>query len=109
MSNSSVSQNVNGAIAAVTTASGSHATISVDHSTVAQNGLGLNANGAGSTVRFGSSTVSGNTQAFKILSGGTLTTYGDNQVSGGTLTTYGDNQVSDNGSLGSTPTSSPPS
>jgi hypothetical protein len=95
VSNSVVSENVNGGVAAITTGATLPATIEIDHSTVSHNNVGLNANGAGATIRFGSTTVHANATAFKNTSG--------------VLTTYGNNQVNGNAALGATPGSGPPS
>jgi hypothetical protein len=88
LSNSVVSENVNGGVTAAAGGAGSPVVVSIDHSTVSQNNVGLNANGAGATVRFGSSTVTGNATAFKNT---------------GVLTTYGNNQINDNAAVGVAP------
>jgi hypothetical protein len=77
VSNSAVSENVNGGVTAIT-ANSIPVVVSVDHSTVSQNNVGLNSNTAGAIIRFGSSTVTGNATAFKNT--GVLTTYGNNQI-----------------------------
>jgi hypothetical protein len=96
VSNSAVSQNVNGGVAAISPSKTTPAVISIDHSIVAQNNVGLNARAAGAVIRFGSSAVSGNAEAIKFSNGGTVSTYGDNQMN-------------DNTSIGTPPTSSPTS
>jgi hypothetical protein len=84
VSNSVVSENVNGGVAAVTTGATQPVVVSIDHSTISENNVGLNANGNGAVLRFGSSTVSGNGTAFKIVNSGVMTTYGNNQVNDNT-------------------------
>jgi hypothetical protein len=78
----SVSSNNNTGIAAVSTASGAVTLVMVRNSVASYSGMGLFAQNA--ILRVGHSMVTGNTLGVNVASGGTLFSYGDNDIDGNT-------------------------
>lgn len=93
---SQASGNLNAGVVSIAAASGGGASnINFKNVTVSNNGVGVNVKGANATARFGNSIISNNANAFKNT--------------GGTLTTYGTNQIHDNPTSTATPTLAGPS
>jgi len=62
--------------------------VMVDHTALVNNGAGLSATGGSTTIRFGDSTLTGNTVATAAATGGTILSYETNKINGnGTDTT----------------------
>jgi len=58
------------------------ASLMVVRSVAANNGAGISADGASATLRVGQSAVTGNTTSWSFPNGGTLRSYGDNNIDG---------------------------
>ena len=74
------SGNTNGGVAAQTAVGFGFASVSVRNLTVSNNGQGLNANGPNTTIRFGFSSIVGNTLGVQQFSGGVAQSYGNNVI-----------------------------
>ncbi|RWC52853.1 MAG: right-handed parallel beta-helix repeat-containing protein [Mesorhizobium sp.] len=84
--NSSVSGNTNAGISILNPVGGPIIKIGADNVVVANNGVagGLRAEGANATIRVSRSTISGNGLGTNALSGGVISSYGNNQINGNT-------------------------
>ncbi|MBV9693146.1 MAG: hypothetical protein JO261_05545, partial [Alphaproteobacteria bacterium] len=88
VSYSNVTNNTNGAVAAIAQNTGGQPVgIVVDHSAITGNGLGVNANGQMATLRIGYSEMSHNATGYKQVNGSTLTSFGNNLISDNPLNT----------------------
>ncbi len=78
--NSTFSGNVNGGVAALSQSGYGYASVSLQNVTSSNNGQGLNANGGNTTIRFGYSTIVGNTLGVQQFDGGVAQSYGNNII-----------------------------
>ncbi len=80
IANSIFSTNVNGGVSALTVGGMGFASVSLENTTTANNGQGLNANGPNTMIRFGFSSVVGNTLGVQQFNGGVAQSYGNNII-----------------------------
>jgi hypothetical protein len=81
---SAVSANTGSNIAAFTTPGTGTANVMINRASLSAAGLGVRSDGPATTVRIGDSEIFGNVTGVAAVNGGTLQSYGNNQLNGNT-------------------------
>jgi hypothetical protein len=76
--------NTNFNVSALTTAGHGTPNVTLNRASLSASLLGLKADGPTATVRVGNSVIFGNVTGVQSLNGGTLQSYGNNQINGNT-------------------------